>query len=726
MDPKPPRYDLEQQRRSVDDLGARNRLINLPRESREGCLYLEGDPDELRERLADGVWVRMPAADADRSGPGLQDGASIDRLMRLQEILDRTLGIEAVMLGLGIATWSDGTLTRKAPLILIQVEIETAGDEHRIRQIGTPMLNLALLRRCRMPEEAFPDDPLRFIGRDGPLQSVEPRSVLGLFTTARTSLTQRLDPERYGQILRNPRSAGLIGPDGSADWSGPDWAEGPEGAMGRLDAAQRRAMARAHSGDSFQVRAAPGTGKTEVLAAIAQAAMLARRQTLVVSETPASLDALAERLGDAIDGRVLRLYGPSAQPRALAARLGLVTPGRPVDLLRGLTRTARPVTILASCLSYLDHVPEEWTFDLVLVDEASQVSLAHALPAIAASRQVIICGDPRQMRPQGGLAHYFDNVVSSTHEPSLLDAAAAAGMPEMTLTHHYRSRHPGLIQGSNRLFYQDDLRFALAPRPSGSRGLSGVAVEGVYDRRDSRTNQAEAQAVVGHARRLVEGAGKSVIVIATTEAQRGLIALRLAEAGLPLAGRSRVGGIVVIRPEEAQGLECDIALISLTVGPDRRGGRVPESLSALGFPDDERIVNVMMTRAREATVLFASVTSRDLARGRSTGQNALILFLKIAELRASVPAKPYEGPWTDRFAACHCKAFQHGKAILLEDLAGRSIGALYVSEDPEDHDEAAEMHQLVACGWKVERVVAGDDRLTDRIASLVSELRTRL
>src|SRR5690606_4347560 len=79
---------------------------------------------------------------------------------------------------------------------------------------------------------------------------------------------------------------------------------------------------------------------------------------------------------------------------------------------------------------------------------------------------------------------------------SILDELMTNGMRHKRLQWHYRSRHESLITFSNAQYYENDL----LTFPSPEIGLGGVQFKYVkkamYDRGKSRTNKAEAQALV--------------------------------------------------------------------------------------------------------------------------------------------------------------------------------------------------------------------------------------
>ncbi|RYD22377.1 MAG: DNA helicase, partial [Lysobacteraceae bacterium] len=156
----------------------------------------------------------------------------------------------------------------------------------------------------------------------------------------------------------------------------------------------------------------------------------------------------------------LQLQRPSMPIRKLAAEMG-----------DAFTRLAP--CMLMSPLSIAQYLPtDQAMFDLVIFDEASQITPWDAIGAMARGRQVIIAGDPRQMPPSNnfersaGTATIDDDTDQDM--PSILDECIAAGVPQHSLDWHYRSRHESLIAFSNTRYYQGKLVTFPSPetRPS--------------------------------------------------------------------------------------------------------------------------------------------------------------------------------------------------------------------------------------------------------------------
>src|SRR5258708_7944757 len=116
----------------------------------------------------------------------------------------------------------------------------------------------------------------------------------------------------------------------------------------------------------------------------------------------------------------------------------------------------------ASVSQFLSQVPG--VFDLVVIDEASQMRPEDAIATLARGKQLVVVGDPMQLRP----TTFFDAVQDDTaadedddqlavDTESILDLGLAQLRPARDLRWHYRSRHESLIAFSNREFYLNRL-----------------------------------------------------------------------------------------------------------------------------------------------------------------------------------------------------------------------------------------------------------------------------
>jgi hypothetical protein len=160
--------------------------------------------------------------------------------------------------------------------------------------------------------------------------------------------------------------------------------------------------------------------------------------------------------------------------------------------------------MLMSPISIAQYLPpNQALFDLVIFDEASQITTWDAVGAIARARQTIIVGDPKQLPPTNFFGRNEDDDEEITdHEKdleSILDEAKAAGIPVRDLRWHYRSRSESLIAFSNYHYYQNRLVTFPSPAVEDRAVHLRKVPHGVYDRGKSRTNKVEAEAVVKEA-----------------------------------------------------------------------------------------------------------------------------------------------------------------------------------------------------------------------------------
>lgn len=320
----------------------------------------------------------------------------------------------------------------------------------------------------------------------------------------------------------------------------------------------------------------------------------------------------------------------------------------------------KPV-MLMSPISVAQFLPPGlMSFDLLVIDEASQVRPEDAIGAIARSRQVVVVGDKRQLPPTS----FFDRMVSdevgeeaddeapdqnqpqaarATELESILTLCEARGLSSRMLKWHYRSRHPSLIEVSNEVFYSDSGGLILFPSPDPTRDIDGLSlrrVAGAYDRGGKRHNAIEAEevakAVAEHGKRFPN---RSLGVVTFSTAQRdrineSLAHLRMTDESLDEFMREgRTEEFFVKSIENVQGDERDVIFISVGYGPRIAGSRLDSmAFGPVSSEGGERRLNVLFTRARFRTLVFLSFDPNDIdtARTQNAGARVLKKFLTYA------------------------------------------------------------------------------------------------
>jgi hypothetical protein len=326
-----------------------------------------------------------------------------------------------------------------------------------------------------------------------------------------------------------------------------------------------------------------------------------------------------------------------------------------LDLAGNAVQMLKPV-FLMSPLSVAQYLaPGRMKFDLLLIDEASQVRPEDALGAVARAGQIVVVGDAKQLPP----TNFFNRLVAETDEEED-DDAASYGTPvigamesilslcDATLSNramlrwHYRSHHPALIAVSNYSFYGNKL--LLPPSASIGQSADGLGVvfhrtpSGAYDRGRSATNVTEAdliaEAVCRFARETPE---KSLGVGTFSVAQRDVIldrieARRRDEPQLEeFFASNRPNRFFVKNLESIQGDERDVIFISVGYGRDR-DGRLAQNFGPINNDGGERRLNVLISRAKERCEVFSSLSAEDIdISSRKAGVVTLRRFLQYAE-----------------------------------------------------------------------------------------------
>jgi very-short-patch-repair endonuclease len=329
---------------------------------------------------------------------------------------------------------------------------------------------------------------------------------------------------------------------------------------------------------------------------------------------------------------------------------------RHIPIRQLVHRAGRAIQALKPCfmmgpLSVAQYIaPGTLKFDLVIMDEASQMRPEDAIGALARGGQAIIVGDTKQLPPTS----FFDRIADRAEDEdedevtlaedskSILELASSI-FDQRMLKWHYRSRHEALIAFSNRQFYKDEL--IVFPSPAGQADRFGIGWTFMPDGVATKgVNPIEARAVAEAAARfLVENRSRSLGVVAMNIKQTQRIAdelAALADADPSIAkalaeAESEDGGepFFVKNLENVQGDERDVIMISMTYGPSAAGGRTAQRFGPINQETGWRRLNVLFTRAKERMEIFSSMRSSDVLpkEGADRGPRALKQFLDYAE-----------------------------------------------------------------------------------------------
>jgi len=272
---------------------------------------------------------------------------------------------------------------------------------------------------------------------------------------------------------------------------------------------------------------------------------------------------------------------------------------------------------------YIDK--KDITFDLVIIDEASQMSPEEALGAIVRGKQLMVVGDVNQLPPTTffrKLLEVFEN--EKEHEEEILIEESILEItnvifPKRRLRWHYRSKYPELIAFCNKYVYDDTL--VVFPSPSEKKAVEFHKVEGFYSK---GTNPIEAQEIAKSAIDFMHRyKDKSLGIVLLNQKQQQLVVDEIeylisrdpiAQEYIDYWEKEREGleSFFVKNLENVQGDERDVIFIGTVYGPEYKGAPVMQRFGPINGINGKRRLNVLFSRARDKIVTFSSMTSEDI------------------------------------------------------------------------------------------------------------------
>ncbi|MFT3741207.1 MAG: DUF4011 domain-containing protein [Gammaproteobacteria bacterium] len=271
-------------------------------------------------------------------------------------------------------------------------------------------------------------------------------------------------------------------------------------------------------------------------------------------------------------------------------------------------------------LSVAQYIPPHHEkFDILIMDEASQVKPEDAIGVLARAKQVVVVGDSKQLPPTG----FFDTLSGDGNDDeeetaienseSILDVCKPLFQPSRRLRWHYRSQHQSLISFSNNHFYDGDLIIFPSPTShSDTQGVKHVYVQnGIYT---SQSNLIEAKRLVSDIIEKVKQFPSLTYGIVTLNAKQKMVIedeIERARKDNPIfdyfvsESEKTEEKFFVKNLENVQGDERDVIFISTTFGVDG-AGNWKQHFGPINSKDGWRRLNVLFTRAKQHVRIFSS------------------------------------------------------------------------------------------------------------------------
>lgn len=287
--------------------------------------------------------------------------------------------------------------------------------------------------------------------------------------------------------------------------------------------------------------------------------------------------------------------------------------------------------ILAGIRDYAEYIPlEPEMFDLVIIDEASQVSIAQAFPALLRAKKVLILGDRKQFSNVktsqartdtnreylNALKESFVKNVSNESsklvklskfniKTSILEFFEFISNYNTQLLKHFRG-YKEIISYSNKYFYQDSLQVMK---------IRGKAIDEVLKfsqiKHDGKqelspnSNTIEADFIIEELKKLKETGSRSSVGIITPHTNQQKLLAELISKTADKDYFYDTLNLKVMTFDTCQGEERDIIYYSMvaTVDDDKLWGVFIKNLADVDIEEDGKIkaqrLNVGLSRAKE-------------------------------------------------------------------------------------------------------------------------------
>jgi uncharacterized protein len=272
------------------------------------------------------------------------------------------------------------------------------------------------------------------------------------------------------------------------------------------------------------------------------------------------------------------------------------------------------------------HAALEQAYDVLVIDEAGQLSIADAIACATAARNLVLLGDPLQLAQVSQGAHPVGTGVSVL-EHLLGDAHTVAQERGVFLDRSYRM-HPEICAFISSRVYDDRLHAAANTQTNAiaSPGLTGAGLRflAVPHTGNMRESAEEADAIADAIAALLEGSVRvnggpvrplvatDIMIVTPYNAQRRRIAQTLAARGLPAIG---VGTV-----DKFQGQEAPVVFYSMATSSS---DDMPRDMR---FLFEKNRLNVAVSRAQCCSVLVCSPALLE-ARCRTPEDMALASLL---------------------------------------------------------------------------------------------------
>lgn len=386
-------------------------------------------------------------------------------------------------------------------------------------------------------------------------------------------------------------------------------------------------------------------------------------------------------------------------------------------------RDLKPVWLM-SPLSVSDSLPLDVNFfDVIIFDEASQITLEEGIPSLYRAGQTIIVGDDKQMPPTNfftaraedpdDLELYSDEMgdeLLSNDADSLL-VQGSRKLNNVMLGWHYRSRYETLISFSNHAFYEAEL-LTIPDRTIHNKEKNNIEIEkavdatkfsdALFDRSisfhfhtksiyENRANLEEASYIAHLVRELLRrNIKESIGIVAFSQEQQHSIedALtqlasgdkqfeQLLETAYNRTEEDQFIGLFVKNLENVQGDERDIIIMSVCYGFDTRKKMIM-NFGPINKKGGEKRLNVIFSRAKKHMAIISSIKHFNITNEYNEGANYFKNFLHYAELVSSGNMNTARSILDKLVLNKKDQLFSHNDSVVLNEINQALVSKGYI------------------------------------------------
>jgi hypothetical protein len=374
-----------------------------------------------------------------------------------------------------------------------------------------------------------------------------------------------------------------------------------------------------------------------------------------------------QSLAEHIDDSFINFYNNKKNDAMALGKIIREKQRFPVDKF-GDIQSAFPC-VIAGLRDYAEFIPlEHGLFDLVIIDEASQVSIAQALPAIVRAKKVLVLGDRSQFgnvktsnaSKEVNAAYMQDLIRAFTEDfenvsqivrtkidlfnirSSVLDFIEPISNFSIQLKKHFRS-YPEMIGFSSKYFYGDSLQvMKIRGKPiEDVIEFDLINHDGLFDARN--VNALEAERIIDRLSELLDSDPSPSVGIITPHTEQQVFLAKLVNDDPRSEDFYDKLRLKIMTFDTCQGEEREIIFYSLvaTAEKDRLAYVFPKKLDrddAAEVDHNLRLqrLNVGLSRGQEKIIF---VHSKPLEQFASALRVALVHYKNELERAKSLPTE---------------------------------------------------------------------------------------